>query len=154
MPILTATSSSNARGSRPPTNIVKPLHYIVNALDIPANQAQPNVFSETLYHKLTAIPRPVEVVYLTEINETWARGKGYVNWNLWNPATTTFNMQKQANPVSSARMMHANEKRHSGIVNLLFFDSHVEGRKLNPARCAILALQPLFPQAIENESSP
>jgi len=117
-------------GIRSPTNIVKPLHYIINDLDIPANQVRPNFFTETLYHKLTSIPRPVEVVYLTEINETWAKNKSYVNWNLWNPETTTFNIQKRANPVSSARMMHANEKRHNGQVNVLFFDTHVEGRRL------------------------
>ena len=27
-------------------------------------------------------------------------------------------------------MMHANEKRHGGSVDLTFFDSHVESRKL------------------------
>jgi prepilin-type N-terminal cleavage/methylation domain-containing protein/prepilin-type processing-associated H-X9-DG protein len=118
-------------GIRSRTNTVKPLHYIINDLDIPANEAQPNIFTETLYHRLSAIPRPVEVVYLTEINETWAKGKGYVNWNLWNPTTTAFNLKNQANPVSSARMMHANEKRHGGLVNVLFFDTHVEGRRLS-----------------------
>lgn len=111
---------------------IKPLHYILNDLDIPANQAQPNVFRETLFHKLSTIPRPVEVGYITELNETWAKGKTYVNWNLWNPTTTTFNLQNQPNPVDSARMMHANEKRHGGMVNVLFFDSHVESRKLKP----------------------
>jgi prepilin-type N-terminal cleavage/methylation domain-containing protein/prepilin-type processing-associated H-X9-DG protein len=114
------------------TNIVKPLHYIINDLDIPAIQTQPNSFPETLFHKLSTIPRPVEVGYITEINETWARGKSYVNWNIWTPGTTTFNLQNLANPVSSARMMHANEKRHNGQVNVLFFDTHVESRRLKP----------------------
>jgi prepilin-type N-terminal cleavage/methylation domain-containing protein/prepilin-type processing-associated H-X9-DG protein len=118
-------------GVRSATNVVKPLHYIINDLDIPANQTQPNLFRETLYHKVSSIPRPVEVVYLTEINETWAKGKSYVNWNLWNPQTTTFTLQNQPNPVSSSRMMHANERRHSGQVNVLFFDTHVEGRRLS-----------------------
>ena len=117
-------------GVRSPTNVVKPLHYIINDLDIPANQAQPNVFPETLYHKLSAIPRVVEVGYITEINETWAKNAGYVNWNMWNPATTTFNLQNLPNPVTQARMMHSQEKRHGGQVNVLFFDSHVEARKL------------------------
>jgi prepilin-type N-terminal cleavage/methylation domain-containing protein/prepilin-type processing-associated H-X9-DG protein len=115
---------------RTSTNSVKPLHYIINDLDIPATKDQPNNFPETLQHKLSSIPRPVEVAYLTEINETWAKGKSYVNWNIWNPDTTTFNILNQANPVTSARMMHANEKRHGGQVDILFFDSHVEGRKL------------------------
>jgi prepilin-type N-terminal cleavage/methylation domain-containing protein/prepilin-type processing-associated H-X9-DG protein len=115
---------------RSPTNMVKPLHYIINDLDIAANQSQPNVFPETLYHKLSSIPRPVEVGYLTEINETWAKGKSYVNWNIWRPDTTTFDIRNQPNPVTSARMMHANEQRHSGQVNVLFFDSHVESRLL------------------------
>ena len=118
-------------GVRSGTNDVKPLHYIINDLDIPANKSQPNIFPETLYHKLSLIPRPVEVGYITEINETWARGKSYINWNFWKPDVTTFNMQNQANPVSTARMMHANEKRHGGLINVLFFDSHVEGRRLN-----------------------
>ncbi len=117
---------------RSPTNVVKPLHYIINDLDIPANQIKPSSFDETLYHKLATIPRPVEVGYLTEINETWAKGKSYVNWNFWTPQTTTFNIQKQANPVSASRMMHANEKRHNGQVNVLFFDTHVEARRLTP----------------------
>jgi len=109
---------------------IKPLHYIINDLDIPANQAQPNLFLETLFHKLSNIPRPVEVGYLTEIGETWAKGKGYVNWNLWNPTTTTFDIRNQANAVTTARMMHKKEKRHNGQVNVLFFDTHVESRKL------------------------
>ncbi len=115
---------------RSSTNDVKPLHYIINDLDIPASQPLPQSFPETLYHKLASIPRPVEVGYITEINETWAKGKSYVNWNIWTPQTTTFNILNQANPVSSARMMHANEKRHNGQVNVLFFDTHVESRKL------------------------
>ena len=117
-------------GVRSPTNSVKPLHYIINNLDIPANKAQPNDFPETLFHKLSNIPRPVEVGYITEINETWAKDRSYVNWNFWNPSTTTFNILNQPNSVQNARMMHEKEKRHNGLVNVLFFDSHVEGRKL------------------------
>jgi prepilin-type N-terminal cleavage/methylation domain-containing protein/prepilin-type processing-associated H-X9-DG protein len=109
---------------------IKPLHYILNDLDIPATQVNPNVFRETLFHKLALIPRPVEVGYITEINETWAKGKAYVNWNFWNPTTTTFNLQNQPNPVNTARTMHANEKRHSARINVVFFDSHVESRRL------------------------
>jgi prepilin-type N-terminal cleavage/methylation domain-containing protein/prepilin-type processing-associated H-X9-DG protein len=111
---------------------IKPLHYLNNTLDIPANQAQPNLFPETMYHKLPSIPRPVEVGYLTEINETWAKGKSYVNWNFWKSDTTTFDLRNQANSVQNARMMHEKEKRHGGQMNVLFFDSHVESRKLKP----------------------
>ena len=118
-------------GIRSPTNIVKPLHYVLNNLDIPANKVQPNLFPETDFHKLANIPRPVEVGYITEINEEWAKGKTYVNWNIWRPDTTTFDMRNKPNSVQDARMMHANEKRHGGQVNVVFFDSHVEGRKLN-----------------------
>ena len=118
-------------GVRSPTNDVKPLHYIINNLDIPASKGPPNTYPETLFHKLNSIPRPVDVGYLTEINETWAKGKSYANWNFWNPDTAAFNVLGQANPVTSSRMMWANEKRHAGLVNVLFFDSHVEGRKLS-----------------------
>lgn len=116
---------------RSPTNTVKPLHYILNNLDIPASKGPPYTSPETLFHKLNSIPRPVEVGYITEINEEWAKGKSYANWNFWNPDTTTFNVLGQANPVSSSRMMHEKEKRHAGQVNVLFFDSHVESRKLS-----------------------
>jgi len=118
-------------GVRSPTNMVKPLHYIINDLDIAATKDHPGSFPETLYQKLSNIPRPVEVGYLTEINETWAKGKSYDNWNLWNPDTTTFGLANQPNAVSSSRMMHSQEKRHNGQVNVLFFESHVESRKLN-----------------------
>ena len=55
---------------------IKPLHYLVNTLDIPKLQTQPGNYPETMYHKLSNIPRPVEVVYVTDVNETWAKGKG------------------------------------------------------------------------------
>jgi prepilin-type N-terminal cleavage/methylation domain-containing protein len=116
---------------RSPTNSVKPLHYLLNSLDIPANKTQPNVFAETTFHKLSTIPRPVEVGYITEINEKWAQGKSYVNWNFWNPQTTTYNILNQPNGDTTARMMHEKEKRHNGRVNVLFFESHVESRKLS-----------------------
>jgi prepilin-type processing-associated H-X9-DG protein len=107
---------------------IRPLHYILNNLDIPNSQG--GSYPETHFHKLATIPRPVEVGYITEINETWAKGKSYVNWNMWNQDTTTFKINNQPNAVTSARMMHSNERRHSGRVNVLFFDSHVESRKL------------------------
>ena len=118
-------------GVRSPTNTVKPLHYLLNSLDIPANKTQPNVFDETTFHKLGNIPRPVEVGYITEINEKWAQGKSYVNWNFWNPQTTTYNILNQPNSDTTSRMMHEKERRHAGRVNVLFFESHVESRKLS-----------------------
>lgn len=69
--------------------------------------------------------------YLSEINEKWAKGKTYVTWNFWTPGNSTFNILNQPNSEMDSRMMHAKEKRHGGRVNVLFFDSHVEGRKLN-----------------------
>jgi prepilin-type N-terminal cleavage/methylation domain-containing protein/prepilin-type processing-associated H-X9-DG protein len=124
-------------GVRTPTNSnqalsVKPLHYIINNLDIPKSKGPPVDYPETEFHKLSGIPRPVEVAYITEINETWAKGKGYVNWNIWKPDTTTFNTQNKANSIQTTRMMHEKEKRHGGQVNVLFFDAHVEARRLTP----------------------
>jgi prepilin-type N-terminal cleavage/methylation domain-containing protein/prepilin-type processing-associated H-X9-DG protein len=117
-------------GIRSPTNIVKPLHYIINNLDIPASKLAPNSFPETYFHKLSGIPRPVSVGYISEINEKWAQNKTYVNWNFWNPSTTTYNILNQANNDTTSRIMHRTERRHGGRINVLFFDSHVEGRKL------------------------
>jgi prepilin-type N-terminal cleavage/methylation domain-containing protein len=123
-----------------PTNNMKPLHYLVNTLDIPKNIANWTSFTEVKdYHKLSAIRRPVEVVYITEINEDKAKlgmMNDYAGMNVFVPTTTTFNASGIANPklgigTTGARMMHANEKRHGGNVNLEFFDSHVESRKLN-----------------------
>ncbi len=125
---------------------IKPLHFIVNSLDMQANKIQPNVFRDTKFHKLSSIPRPVEVGYITEINETWAKGKSYVNWNIFSPPTTTFNLQNQPNPVSSARMMHEKETRHSGYVSVLFFDSHVEARKLNKQGVPFWVFSPYSPR--------
>ena len=114
---------------------IKPLHYIVNSLDLEANRVQPNDFRDTVYHKLSSIPRPVEVGYITEINQVNAqkhdmKNRGYAAWNIFSPPTTTFDIRNQPNTVQSARMMHEKEKRHGGQVNVLFFDSRVEGRKL------------------------
>jgi prepilin-type N-terminal cleavage/methylation domain-containing protein len=130
---------------------IKPLHYLVNSLDLQANQAQPNVFMDTLYHRLSSIPRPVEVAYLTEINQENAakyemKTRGYAAWNIFNPSTTTFDIRNKANPVQSARMMHENEKRHGGRVNLLFFESHVESRKLSPQGVPFWLFSPYSPR--------
>jgi len=122
---------------RSPTNNMKGLHYLVNTLDIPANIANWSSFKEvTQFHKLSSIPKPVEVVYITEINEDKAKlgqMNNYTAMNVYNPTTTPFDAEGKANAATgnnSARMMHANEKRHGGSVNLAFFDSHVESRKL------------------------
>lgn len=123
---------------RAATNNMKPLHYICNTVDIPANIANYQPAKETLYHKLTSIPRPVEVVYITEINEDKAKlgmMNDYAGMNVFSPSTTTFNATGNPNPklgagTTGARMMHSTERRHGGNVNLAFFDSHVESRKL------------------------
>jgi prepilin-type N-terminal cleavage/methylation domain-containing protein/prepilin-type processing-associated H-X9-DG protein len=124
---------------RSPTNSMKPLHYIVNTLDMAKNMVDWQSYEEVrTYHKLSTIPRPVEVVYITEINEDKAkRGQmnDYAGMNVYRPSTTTFNQLGNANPAtgtgtSGSRMMHANERRHGGNVNLEFFDSHVESRRL------------------------
>jgi len=123
---------------RSPTNNMKPLHYIVNTLDIPYSLAAPNNWQQskevTDYHKLSLIRRPVDVVYITEINEDKAKigqMNNYTAMNVYNQGTTTFNATGNANSTPyGPRMMHANEKRHGGNVDLAFFDSHVESRKL------------------------
>jgi prepilin-type processing-associated H-X9-DG protein len=128
---------------------LKPLHYIVNSLDIQANQAQPNVFKDTLDHKLSEIPRPVEVAYITEINEDNAKKyglKSYVNWNIFNPTLTTFDLRGTPNPVSSSRMMHENERRHGGFVDMVFFDTHVESRPLTKSAVPFWLFSPYSPR--------
>jgi len=124
----------------PVTNsVVKPLHYLVSTLDIQGNIANWTSYRETVDgQKLSSIPRPVEVVYITEINEDKAKAgqlSSYSSMNIWTPSTTTFNESGQANPPTGngsvgSRMMHAQEKRHGGSVNLTFYDSHVESRML------------------------
>jgi prepilin-type N-terminal cleavage/methylation domain-containing protein/prepilin-type processing-associated H-X9-DG protein len=123
-----------------PTNNMKPLHYIVNTIDIPANLTSYSPSQEVReYHKLNSIPRQTDVVYITEINEDKAKlgmMNDYSQMNVFSPSTTAFNASGTANPMlgtgtTGSRMMHANEKRHGGNVNLAFFDSHVESRRLN-----------------------
>ena len=124
---------------RSPTNNMRPLHYIINTLDMPKNMANWTSFTEVKdYHKLSGVPRPVDVVYITEINEDKAKVgqmSDYAQMNVFQPSTTTFNSSGNPNPplgagTTGSRMMHANEKRHGGMVNLTFFDSHVESRRL------------------------
>ena len=77
-----------------PTNNVKPLHYLLNTLDIQKNLANWTSFAEAInFQKLSSIPRPVEVVYITEINEDNAKAGNlsYANMNVFRPQTTTFN---------------------------------------------------------------
>jgi prepilin-type processing-associated H-X9-DG protein len=121
-----------------PTNNIKPLHYIVNTLDMPANIGNWQSYQEVKdYHKLSGIPRQVEVVYITEINQDKAKigqMNDYAGMNVYRPSTTTFDQNGNANPptetgTTGSRMMHANERRHGGFVNLAFFDSHVESRR-------------------------
>ena len=123
---------------RSPTNNMKPLHYLINTLDMPKNMANWTSFTEARdYHKLSTVPRQVEVVYITEINEDKAKvgQMDYAGMNVYTPSTTTFNSSGNPNPplgagTTGSRMMHANEKRHGGNVNLTFFDGHVESRRL------------------------
>ena len=130
---------------------IKPLHYLVNSLDMPANSANPAVYTDAYWHKLSSVPRPVEVVYLTEINPENARlyemkTRGYAAWNIFRPDTTTFDLANRANSVQLARMMHEKDRRHDGLVNLVFFDSHVEGRKLTVAAVPYRLFNPYAPQ--------
>jgi len=130
---------------------IKPLHYIVNSLDMQTNQAQPNVFQDTLYHKLGSIARPVEVVYITEINQENAqkyemKSRGYTAWNISNPSMSTFDIRGQPNPASAARMMHEKERRHGGMVNIVLFDSHVESRRLNKNEVPFWLFSPYSPR--------
>jgi prepilin-type N-terminal cleavage/methylation domain-containing protein/prepilin-type processing-associated H-X9-DG protein len=135
-----------------PTNSMKPIHYIVNTCDIPANIAsyQPNL-EVTKFHKLSAIRKQVDVVYITEINEDKAKVGGMNNYaamNVYSPSTTTFSETGNANiqaGTTGPRMMHANEKRHGGSVNLAFFDSHVESRKLNKEKVPYWIFNPGAP---------
>jgi len=122
-----------------PTNIMLPLHYVCNSINIPLNLAAYSPSQESKdYHKLSSIPRQTEVVYVSEINEDRAKiGQiaDYGGMNFFSPSSVPFNATGTANPAlgsgpNAPRMMHANEKRHGGSVNLLFFDSHVESRKL------------------------
>jgi prepilin-type N-terminal cleavage/methylation domain-containing protein/prepilin-type processing-associated H-X9-DG protein len=120
-----------------PTNNILPLHYIVNTLDIPYTAVDWTKSKEVVdYHKLSTIPKPVEVVYITEINEDKAKVGGipsYTSMNVYSPQTATFDAQGNANlqaGQTGPRMMHEKEKRHGGNVNVTFFDSHVESRRL------------------------
>jgi hypothetical protein len=136
------------------TNNIKPLHYLVNTLDMGKNMANWQSAAEVLYfHKLGSVPRPSEMVYITEINADRA-GKGqmpgYGDFNIFNQKTSTFDAAGNANPAygtgaSAARMMHANEKRHGGSVTLEFFDSHVESRKLQKERVPYRLFNPGAP---------
>jgi prepilin-type N-terminal cleavage/methylation domain-containing protein/prepilin-type processing-associated H-X9-DG protein len=134
-----------------PTNNIKPLHYIVNTLDIPKNMANWTSFTEEqTEHDLGGIKRPVDVVYITEINEDKAKigqMNNYTAMNVFNPGTTTFNATGGANSSPfGPRMMHAQEKRHSGNVNLAFFDSHVESRKLTKEQVPYWLFNPGAPR--------
>ena len=138
-----------------PTNNVRPLHYIVNTLDMPKNMANWQSYTEVKdYHKLGTVPRPVELVYITEINEDKAKigqMNDYAGMNVYRPSTTTFDQNGKANPptgtgTTGSRMMHANERRHGGFVNVAFFDSHVESRRLQKERVAYWLFNPGAPR--------
>jgi len=133
---------------------VLPLHYNINTLDIQKNLANWTSFAEVVdYQKLSAIPRKTDTVYITEINEDKAKARqmgGYTAFNVWRPWTTTFNEEGKANPAtgggsSGARMMHANERRHGGNVNLAFFDSHVESRRMTKDKVPYWLFNPGVP---------
>ncbi len=127
---------------------VLPLHYNVNTLDIAKNTpANWSSFTESQdYQKLSAIPKKTDTVYITEINETYAKNKSYVNFNVFKDTTATFDYEGRANAATDSRMMHAKEKRHGGNVNLAFYDSHVESRKLNNAKVPYWIFNPGAPR--------
>jgi prepilin-type processing-associated H-X9-DG protein len=135
-------------------SVVKPLHYLVSTLDIQGNIANWTSYRETVNgQKLSSIPRPAEVVHITEINEDKAKAGqmwDYSVMNIYRPSTTTFDASGVANPATgpsttSARMMHAKEKRHGGSVNLTFYDSHVESRMLTKEQVPYWLFNPGVP---------
>jgi prepilin-type N-terminal cleavage/methylation domain-containing protein/prepilin-type processing-associated H-X9-DG protein len=130
---------------------IKPLHYLVNSLDMVANRANPNDYLDAAYHKLSNVTRPVEAVYITEINPVNAalyemKTRGYMSWNIFTPVTTTFDLQGRANTDQTARMMQQKDRRHDGTVSLVFFDSHVESRKLAASAVPFRLFAPDIPQ--------
>jgi prepilin-type N-terminal cleavage/methylation domain-containing protein len=137
-----------------PGSQIKPLHYLVNTLDIQKNIANWTSFAEVVdYQKLNSIRKPSEVVYITEINEDKAKAgqlNAYSAMNVFTPSTSTFDQEGKANPATGtgttgARMMHAREKRHGGNVNLEFYDSHVESRKLTKEKVPYWIFNPGMP---------
>ena len=138
-----------------PAYNIKPLHYIVNTLDIQKNIANWTSFAEVQdYQKLSSIPKPGDVVYITEINEDKARAgqlNAYSAMNVFNPTTSTFDESGKANPAVNgatpgSRMMHAKEKRHGGNVNLEFYDTHVESRKMIKEKVPYWIFNPGMPR--------
>ena len=88
------------------------------------------------------------MVYITEINEDKSKAGGMRNYtamNVWNQDSVAFRQNGSANAATLPRMMHANEKRHGGNVNLAFFDSHVESRRLTKEKVPYRLFNPGAP---------
>jgi prepilin-type N-terminal cleavage/methylation domain-containing protein/prepilin-type processing-associated H-X9-DG protein len=131
---------------------IKPLHFLVNTLDIQKNIANWLSFAEVVdYQKLSNIRNLDSVVYITEINEDKARAgelAAYSAMNVFNPKTTTFDQDGKANAATGpngSRMMHAKEKRHGGSVSMEFYDGHVESRKMTKEKVPYWIFNPGMP---------
>ena len=126
--------------------LVRKLHYTINSVYFPTASVRIMNPDIALYTKLPTVPSPVETVYFTEINpESTGIRNGFVNYNLFAPDNVTFNAAGRPNTKSATRMIHAEDKRHSGSAVLTFFDGHVESRKMLPNKIYWRMFNPYAP---------
>jgi prepilin-type processing-associated H-X9-DG protein len=122
------------------------LHYTVNSVDFSTASVRIMDPDIATFIRLPAVPRPVETVYLTEINpESTGIRNGFVNYNLFNPGNITFNAAGNPNSKADTRMIHYQDPRHSGSAVLTFFDGHTESRKMQPRKIYWKLFNPYAP---------
>jgi prepilin-type processing-associated H-X9-DG protein len=122
------------------------LHYTINSIDHTTAKTRLYNPAIALFIKKSAIQRPVETVYLTEINpEGTGIRNGFINYNLFNPVNITFNQNGQPNSKGAARMIHADDPRHNKSAVLAFFDGHAEPRKMDPKQIYWRLFNPYAP---------
>ncbi len=126
--------------------LVRKLHYTINSVHFPTASVRIMNPDIALFTKLSSVPSPVETVYFTEINpESTGIRNGFVNYNLFAPDNITFNAAGKPNSRSATRMIHSEDKRHSGAAVLTFFDGHVESRKMQPKKIYWRLFNPYAP---------
>jgi prepilin-type processing-associated H-X9-DG protein len=87
------------------------------------------------------------VVYLGEVNYVCKDIKynDFQCYDTWKPQHWTFDGYIP-NDVLDTRFIHANDQRHQGRTNVLYFDGHVSTVEIHPDNLPIQAYNPLVPK--------
>ncbi len=118
------------------------LHYVINALDYDRfrDSGGHTYAGATRLSELPSAPRGL--MYIMEGNfDVLDPGRNWYKYDCFSPGHVTFGPNGQPN--NRPRMIHADDDRHMGNTNLLFFAGHAETRVLTSEEIRYAMFNPL-----------